>query len=153
MRPDEVIDCLLGADGPLYARALLDASIRLSRRNARNPALAATAGTRKPTIRVRPGSGERGLGLLTQREVAVILRISERAVRSIEKRAFDKIRRHPAMRDFWHEWTGGEIKETDAWALTNAEVAAVYALARSPAEQQALCKLLSALRLSPQFLP
>ncbi len=107
---------------------------------------------RKPTIRVRPGSGERELGLLTQREVAVILKISERAVRAVERRAFDKIRRHPAMRDFWHEWTSGEIKEASVWALTGAEVAAVYGLARSPAERQALSKLLAVLRRSPRFL-
>jgi hypothetical protein len=102
----------------------------------------------KPIIRVRPGSGERELGLLTQREVAAIMRISERTVRSIEKRAFDKLRRHPALRDFWREHETGEIAEAAlparrTWALSRVEIAAVYALAETPVERQALRKLLA----------
>jgi Sigma-70, region 4 len=102
----------------------------------------------KPIIRVRPGSGERELGLLTQREVAAIMRISERTVRSIEKRAFDKLRRHPALRDFWREHETGEIAEAAlparrAWALSRVEIAAVNGLAQTPIERQALRKLLA----------
>lgn len=101
----------------------------------------------KPTIRVRPGSAERKLGLLTQREVGMILRISERAVREIERRAFDKIRRHPALKDFWPKRDTGEIKETELgaaseWALSSSEIAAVATLTRTSAERQALRKLL-----------
>ncbi len=103
---------------------------------------------RKPTSRVRSGSSERELGLLTQREVALILRISERSVRAIEKRAFDKLRRHPALRDFWREHESGEVteatfQEASAWELSSAEIIAVYALAQIPAERQALTKLLA----------
>ena len=89
---------------------------------------------RKPTIRVRPGSGEKELGLLTQAEVAAILRISERAVGQIERRACDKIRRH--LMQFWREWTKGEIKEAGAGepALSQIEIAAVYRLARTNIE-------------------
>ncbi len=113
------------------------------RRRAAQPAL-----PRKPTMRVRPGSGERQLGLLTQKEVAAIMRISERSVREIEKRAFDKLRRHPVLRDFWREWTTGDIKEAGLefpapWALSRAEIAAVWALTRAPEERQALRKLLA----------
>ena len=101
---------------------------------------------RKPTIRVRPGSGERELGLLTQREVALILRISERSVRAIEKRAFDKLRRHPALREFWREHETGEVTEAvfpgpKAWVLRSAEITAVYDLAQTPSERRALRKL------------
>lgn len=101
---------------------------------------------RKPTIRVRPGSREREIGLLTQRDVASIMKISERAVRAAEARAFDKLRRHPALRDFWREYQTGEVAESatptpGAWTLSRAEVAAVYALARTPEERQALRKL------------
>jgi hypothetical protein len=101
---------------------------------------------RKPVVRVRPGSGERERGLLSQREVGMILNISTRTVREIERRAFDKIRRHPALRDFWREWTTGEIKETTLRAsaqraLSRAEIDAVFALAKTPAERQALRKL------------
>jgi len=100
------------------------------------------------TIRVRPDSAEKELGCLSQKEVAAILRMSERAVREVERRAFEKLRRHPALKDFWREWQTGEIKETSLrpakhWMLSRAEVAAVYALAETPAERQALRKLLA----------
>jgi hypothetical protein len=102
----------------------------------------------KPTIRVRPGSGEEAIGLLTQKEVAMILRISERSVREIERRAFEKLRRHPALKEFWREWTTGEVAEAVRgspceWTLTRAEIAAVYGLAETPVERQALRKLLA----------
>jgi hypothetical protein len=100
------------------------------------------------TIRVRPGSAEKGLGCLSQKEVAAILRMPERAVREIERRAFDKLRRHPALKNLWREWQTGQIKETalrasKQWALNRAEVAAVYAMARTTVERQALRKLLA----------
>ena len=103
---------------------------------------------RKPIMRVRRGSGERELGLLSQAEVAAFLHISERAVRDIERRAFDKIRRHPGLRAFWSEWLAGEVEEAASraladWALTRAEIAAVYALARMPEERRVLGKLLA----------
>ncbi len=103
---------------------------------------------RKPTVRVRPGSGERQLGLLSQKEVATIMKISERAVRQIEKSAFDKLRRHPALRNFWREWNTGEIEEAGLeppteWALSQAEIAAIWALTRAPEERLALRKLLA----------
>lgn len=102
----------------------------------------------KLTIRVRPGSAEKGLGCLSQKEVAAILRMPERAVREIERRAFDKLRRHPALKNLWREWQTGQIKETalrasKQWALNRAEVAAVYAMARTTVERQALRKLLA----------
>jgi hypothetical protein len=94
-------------------------------------------------IRVRPGSTA-----LSQKEVAAILRISERAVRQIEKTAIEKLRRHPVLKDIWRELGTGEIKETafrdsSQWMLSREEIAAVYALARTPAERQALRKLLA----------
>ena len=102
----------------------------------------------KLTIRVRPGSAEKELGCLSQSEVAAILRMSERAVREVERRAFEKLRRHPALKDFWREWTTGQIKETalrvsKQWTLSRVEIAAVYALAETPAERQVLRKLLA----------
>ena len=102
----------------------------------------------KPIMRVRRGSAEHEVGLLSQAEVAAFLHISERAVRDIERRAFDKIRRHPGLRAFGSEWVAGEVEEAASqaladWALTRAEIAAVYALARTPEERQALRKLLA----------
>ena len=100
------------------------------------------------TIRVRPSSAEKELGCLSQKEVAAILRMSERAVREIERGAFEKLRRHPALKNFWREWQTGKIKETalraaKQWALSRVEVAAVYAMAKMPEERQALRKLLA----------
>ena len=102
----------------------------------------------KPTIRVRPGSREQELGLLTQREVAAMLKISERAVREIERRAFEKLRRHPALRDLWRKWTAGNLTEADSdpladGVLSQPEMAALYALAWTPTERQALSRLLA----------
>jgi hypothetical protein len=100
------------------------------------------------TIRVRPGSAEKELGCFSQQEVAAIMRISRRTVREIERRALAKLRSHPALQDFWREWQTGEIKETrlpvaKQWVLSRSEVAAVNALAKTPAERQALRKLLA----------
>jgi hypothetical protein len=100
----------------------------------------------KPTIRVRPGSPERGIGLLSQKEVAVFLRISERAVRETERSAFEKIRNHPLMRQFWREWEGGEIDEAALrfdWQLSHDEIVAVYNLARTAEEREVLRKVMA----------
>ncbi len=186
MGPEDIVEILIRADGPVDLEALLDeASVHLPRRSsrwvasfrdgagrqvwratgsrsrraalalakqweeeARRRRAAQPAPPRKPTIRVRPGSGERQLGLLSQKEVATIMKISERAVRQIEKSAFDKLRRHPALRNFWREWNTGEIEEAGLeppaeWALSQAEIAAIWALTRAPEERLALRKLLA----------
>src|ERR1035437_6129792 len=77
----------------------------------------------QPVVRVRAGSAERQLGWLTQREVAMILKISERSVREIERRAFDKLRRHPALRDFWREYRTGEVEESSRYRTVGIEPA------------------------------
>jgi hypothetical protein len=99
----------------------------------------------KPKIRVRRGTREKEHGCLTQAEVASILRISERAVREIEHRAIEKLRKHPALRAFWRQWLSGEIDESNPpeRELTPAEIRALFALARSTFEGCALMKLLS----------
>src|SRR5262249_36564552 len=81
-------------------------------REARAKRAAAGPSARKATVRVRPGSPERQGGLLSQKEIAALMKISERAVRSIERRALRKLRNHPALRQFWREWEGSEIEET-----------------------------------------
>jgi hypothetical protein len=99
-------------------------------------------------ICVRPGSTVKGFGGFSQQEVAAIMRISRRTVREVERTALAKLRSHPALQDFWREWTTGDIKETrlpvaKQWVLSRAEVAAVNALAETPIERQALRKLLA----------
>ena len=123
-----------------------DAALALARRweaQARRERAASGALTRKPTIRVRPGSREAAAGLLTQEEVAALLGLSVRAVREIERRAFEKLRRHPALRQFWREHGTGEVEESAASGdLDGREVAALFALARTPLERHALHSLL-----------
>ena len=64
----------------------------------------------KALIRVT-GGGKGDTGLFTQKEVAAILQVSERAVRAIERRAIEKLRRHPALRQLWREWATGESRK------------------------------------------
>ena len=78
----------------------------------------------------------------------MILKISERAVRQIELRAFEKLRQHPVLKEFWQEYQTGEIKEAELpqfnqCVLSRAEIAALYSLAYSAAERHALTKLLA----------
>src|SRR5437763_1413582 len=51
--------------------------------------------TRKPILRARRSASAAEVPMLTQREVAQLLQISERCVRATERRAFRKIRNHP----------------------------------------------------------
>lgn len=184
MKPQEIVEALIGSHGPVSARRLIEASVHLPRRSSRWVAafrdetgrqVWRSTGQRdresalaiakqwevkakrkraalpnvpaKPTIRVRRRSGEEAVGMLTQREVAMILQISERTVREIERRAFEKLRRHPALQEFWREWTTGDVEEAvwgspTPWALKPTEIAAVYALAETPQERQLIRKLL-----------
>lgn len=96
---------------------------------------------RKPTIRVRDRE-HRGPGEpLTQREVAVLLNMSVRGVREVERRAFEKLRNHPLLRQFWQQHLTGDLDENDL-RLTPVEVAALLALARSSTEQHLVQKVL-----------
>jgi hypothetical protein len=185
MKPNDIVEILIQADGPVRARDLLEVSLHLPRRGTRwvatfrdergrqtwrstglrdrESALVvgqgweadakrkrAELGVAPPrlTVRVRPTGAARQQGCLTQKEVAVLLKLSERAVRQIEKDAIEKLRRHPLLQSLWREWGTGEVEEAASldskqWALSRAEIAAVYGLARSSAERQALRKVLA----------
>ena len=56
-------------------------------------------------MRTSTGAGRGGAGL-TQKEVALVIGMSERGVRAVERRALDKLRRHPALREIWGESIG-----------------------------------------------
>src|SRR5439155_5899329 len=104
---------------------------------ARRQRAASGGGIRKPTIRVRRGSGEAAAGLLNQREVAAILGISVRAVREIERRAFEKLRRHPALHRFWREYATGNVEESAGCQdLRRFEINALFRLARTALERR-----------------
>jgi hypothetical protein len=91
-----------------------------------------------PVVRARPpGSG------LTQKEVALLIGMSERGVRAVERRALEKLRRHPALRAFWREWIDEGATSTLGLELTAAEVAAIYGLARTRAERWVVDEVMS----------
>ena len=116
---------------------------------------------RRPSIRVRrrlalpSGPPTAGAEPLSQREAALILKISERSVRAIEHRALEKLRRHPDLREFWAEFATGRglelpgLEEGEAIELTPGEVAALMGLARNTEEEQALRKLFAWLSAAP----
>ena len=128
-------------------RAALAVAHKLEREAKRKHAAKGSL-AKKPTIRVQRGSGKSEPGVLTQREVAVFLGISERAVRDIERRAIEKLRHHPALRALWREWKTGEVEEAahagaGRWGLSSSEIAAVYALAQTPEEREVLRRVLA----------
>ena len=97
---------------------------------------------RKPILRVRreqPGSVRSGL--LTQREVAQLLGMSERGVRAVERRAFEKLRQHPVLRQAWQQFLAGELDEHQL-DLTPEEIEALFNLARTPEERGVIEKVL-----------
>lgn len=97
---------------------------------------------RKPILRARrqePGTTRSGP--LTQLEVAALLGMSERAVREIERRALEKIKSHPALRQVWQKYLAGELDE-QALVLTAEEVAALFGLAHTPEERHLIRKIL-----------
>ena len=100
----------------------------------------------KALVRVTAGGGTGTEGLFTQKVVAALLRISERAVRNIERQAIEKLRRHPDLRAIWQEWVKRGIKEgvvpAANWELNRSEIAALYGLAQTPAERTLLQRLL-----------
>ena len=109
----------------------------------------------RPLLRVRrrevgaSSSVTSEVGPLSQREVALILKISERAVRAIERRALEKLRRHPKLRALWAELSDQDrvdepnlAEKLDA-ELTPPEIAALFGLVRTAEEQQALENLLA----------
>ena len=81
---------------------------------------------------------------LTQAEVAAVLGLSQRAVRTIEKRALRKLRRHPALRALWAQWESVAAPRQLDWA----EVDALFALVATPLERRALIQALITIWMS-----
>lgn len=96
---------------------------------------------RKPILRVRPSEPGTRVGGLTQKEVALLLNLSERAVRQIEIRAIQKLRNHPLLRQVWRQYLAGELEE-GRYALTPDEIDALFDLVCTPEERDLIQKLL-----------
>lgn len=103
---------------------------------------------RKPLIRVRRSEPFSGSGPLTQREVALLLGMSERAVRQVEHRAIEKLRRHPFVRQIWQQFLAGELDEFQhvLTTLTSEEIEALFKLCRSTEERLVVEKVLWLIR-------
>ena len=97
--------------------------------------------TRKPVWRVPRSASSTGHCRMTQKEVALLLGMSERAVRAVERRAFEKLRRHPLLRQVWRQFPKGELDEYQQ-ALTPEEADALLKMARTPQELHLLRKVL-----------
>ena len=94
-----------------------------------------------PVVRIRRSKFRPNPPGLTQKEVAMLLNLSERGVREIERRAFRKLRAHPALRQVWQQFLAGELEESAA-QLSRQEIAALWRLARTSEERQLLRKVL-----------
>jgi hypothetical protein len=117
-----------------------EAAARVQRANSGRPA-------RMQRQRLRPPAGVAGGGL-TQREVGLLLGLSERAVRAIEKRALRKLAQHPRLQEIWRQFRAGELTEQEH-RLSALEIQALWGLTRSPAERAALRKALAEVPSQP----
>lgn len=173
MNPHELIGILVEEDDPPAAWALIEASVHLGTRSKtftasfrgpggepiwrstglsdREKALALARQWEKELAlkdrRTKQPRTHLKAGGLTHQEVAAVLRVSEKTVRRDEKSAIRKLRNHPALRQFWQEWLGGQIEESTVsastnWDLTPQEIDALLALAETPLELQALRKVI-----------
>jgi hypothetical protein len=98
----------------------------------------------KPRLRVRHSEPGPGFGL-TQKEVAILLNLSERGVREIERRAFRKLLNHPSLRQVWRQYLTGELDEHQT-SLTTQEISALFKLVRSTQEWLVLEKVTRLIR-------
>ena len=92
----------------------------------------------KPSMRV--SNYEPGTRFFTQKEVAMLLKISERSVRAIERRALQKLRNHPLLRQVWREYLTGELEE-HLEVLTGDEIHALLSLTRTREERLLIEKI------------
>ena len=97
---------------------------------------------KKPVWRVCRPASDTGAGPLTQRETALLLGMSERAVREAERRAIQKLRNHPQMREIWQDYLSAELDE-EHLLLTQDEIESLFNLDRTPEEQRVVRKVLA----------
>ena len=122
-----------------------DAALALARKwevEARKKRLALGKGPQRAAVRARRSPrGSDKFQPLTQGEVAVLLNMSERAVRNVEKRALAKLRKHPAIRELLDQ-IKSQTSESMVVPLTAEELAALFALADTDEERLILKRVL-----------
>ncbi len=161
-----IVRILLQVDGEWSVQQLIEASIHLParghkwiagrwEREARAERKARRLGPQPASQRVArretdPPSDSPGgtSGLLSQLEVATILRISERATRQAEKSALAKLRANPIIRQLIREYFGRDIGETlggvneHAEVLNASDIEALLGLAQTTFERRVIKRLL-----------
>ena len=98
------------------------------------------------TIRARHSEPGTVTGPFTQKETALAMKISERAVRRLERSAIQKLRRHPELQQLWQKYLAGELVEGNELALSREEIAALFGLARTEEERSLLRKILKVIQ-------
>ena len=81
-------------------------------------------------------------GVRSQRDVALVLGLSERAVRAIERRALAKLRRDPALQRLVKELGWHDLGERTEQPLTLDEIRALIGLTQNAEEGAALIRIL-----------
>lgn len=76
----------------------------------------------------------------------MLLHMSERGVREVERRAFKKLSQHPLLKEIWRQHLAGDLDEQAPQRLTQAEIQSLFALARTPDEQAVVRKVLRLVR-------
>jgi hypothetical protein len=97
---------------------------------------------------VTPVTGKLSLGF-TQREVAMLLHMSERAVRSTERRAIRKLSHHPLLKAIWREYSESKSWPEEPAPLTPQEVEALVGLATTWLERRLVWKVLNLIGQAP----
>ena len=73
--------------------------------------------------------------------MALLLGMSERGVREVERRALAKLAKHPLLRQVWREHLAGELVE-GVTPLTGQQWAALLGLARDSEERLLMLRVL-----------
>jgi hypothetical protein len=76
----------------------------------------------------------------------MLMDISERAVRNIERRAMMKLSRHPLLKAIWREYSESKSWLEEPDPLTQQEVEALLGLATTWIERHLLWKVLDLVR-------
>jgi len=97
---------------------------------------------KKPIWRVRSPAGSTGIGPLSQKQVGLLLGMSERGVREVERRALQKLRDNPLLRRVWQKYLGGELDE-EQLNPSAQEIEALFNLVSSTEERRLIEKVLS----------
>ena len=96
----------------------------------------------KIILRARRSASSARSGPLSQREVGLLLIMSVRRMREVQRRAFAKLRSHPLLQQGWAQFSTGDLDERQP-ALTSEESEALFEMARTPEERRLMREVLA----------